>query len=337
MKKVVEILNIKNLEKDWNKLVDPRNGKMYLTYKFHYIIYKCFRVRNKIQKFYKKMNLVYFCLINDSEILAIFPLIIDNNSNSIYFAGDYAESGYNDIIGGDTLNKEDISMFLEYLKYSYPGYKLWLREILESSILYDLLNINPYKECFSLECNEGFDSWFKSLSRHTRSSISTAYNRCYKNNLKIEFHCSDNLKLSTNWKLYWMYTKHLAEIMNCPSPSNIQRCISFFKSIFAVLLSPMFVGINYIDREKIAYLTINNKIAAFSIIYEEEGGIIFPKCSFDSKYKFYSPGSINYAEIIKYYTNNNEKFIFDFSRGYHEYKIKYGCKPYSNYCFEYSL
>lgn len=320
---IIEEKNIRSIKEAWERLVPSENGKIYLTYPFHLEAWRCFRLYSIARG--NRMKLRYICL-KDETVRTILPVIINKKNRKISFAGEWAGAGYNDFIGGTQAEAEKI---IDYLKAAYPGYRLVLRDISARSHLNAAYPTEVQKQCYSIPITGGYEGWMASLKSKTRTNIRRVYRRIEKEDFEVQFHIATKMKRKDIKRICILYFAHLNELLG-KTESGIDRIKAFVRKYYKI--TPIFAGINSIERCKVAYTTHFGKIISFHIFYEEENGIIIPKCAYDSAYAKYEVGSYNLLEIIRTYSENPVNI--DLSRSLHEYKVWYGGQPYPNYCLE---
>lgn len=325
---------VKSLEFSWKKLIDSDNGPFYLSYEFHKLLYRNFRWKKFLKWSFKGKKLMYVCSVKNNDIVAIAPLVLDHHNKTISFVGNLGEAGYNDFIYDECISTEYLEDIIEYLKMQYTEYTFNLLDLRADSKLCQLYNAKLYRDCYKINVYKGYEEWLHSLSKNMRQTIRTAYNRLQNDNTDVSFIFTDKVSFGLMIKVYYIYEKrllenktHAAGKAHAGLKDEIRLFAEFVPKYMGV---PFFRGFNEIKRARIGYLTINKKVASFIIGYVDGDGIICPRCGFDSKYARYSPGLINMIEVIKSQSQNTGKFVFDLSRGYHEYKPRMGGVEYDN-------
>lgn len=332
--RIIEKKKITDLKTDWENLMPSRDGLIYLTYPFHLMVYESFRLYRltRIARMKNDMKLRYICLKKD-HISAILPVVIQMNEKKIRFAGEWAGAGYNDFIGGEP---EDEVLIIRYLKQTYPEYELNLNDIHRFSRINDTYQTEVLKQCYSIPICHGYENWLASLSANTRSNVHKMYSRLQREGIRFDFDVKDRLSRKDIRTAYALYRKHLNEIYRREGKQIAESAVRSFADRYLpmYIFTPIFRGINKIDRCKVAYTKSENKIVSFMILYEECDGMIMPKCAYDTAYSRYKPGIYTMAETIRALAVPGKEFDFDLSRSYHEYKVQYGGQPYPNYCLK---
>lgn len=184
-----EFRSIKRLKIAWEHIIDPDEGKIYLTWAYNHSCCCLFRLQQMLihlkNKNAEKQHIVFFVAKNSvKQIIFIFPAIINSSKKTICWLGaQYSSgSGYNDYVCMAEYHTVDIwKLFLNYLKQNYSGYMISLHDIEESCIIEGK---KKERACVKIvlkpqmkEHNSVFEDWYSSLSKSVRQNIRTAYNR----------------------------------------------------------------------------------------------------------------------------------------------------------------
>ena len=341
-----EIRNIARLKKAWERIVDPEEGKIYLTWSYHRSCCFLFRLQQilihmKNRNSDKQCVRFFIAKSIKKEIVFVFPAVINHTKKTIYWLGaQYSSgSGYNNCICKEEKNNTSAlwRLFLQYMRENYTGYKFSLHDIEEKSIIEGKIKERP---CVRITLNDttgeskdAFDEWYHSLSKSVRQNIRTAYNRINTDGKQYSFFESAKLPFKEKIVYYSLYHKRAAQI-NEEEYLNSHNLVSMLRLYIEMFFNICFFLINRAKRASIAVLKIDDNVAALMVLLKEHNGVIVPKLAINTDFSRYSPG---YVLIAEFFRKTSSPFVFDLSRGAEPYKTALGGSVYYNYGFEIQL
>lgn len=320
--------------KAWDSLVSPENGKIYLTSDFHRIFQKKFFF---FRILHPHTRLRYICGENKNGITVIFPLIVSDRQKTLSLVGSNFNVGYTDVICGEDTPDSDILETFGYIRETYKGYRFNAADVSGDGRLSRLLPSSFMRSCYRLTVGNGYADWHRSLSHSERSSFNTAYNRLTTDGKKLDFSIAEKLSFREARECYDLFFKRMIEIDAFPSYAARSGLQKTAERIYRLLISPFFLTTGMLKRTRIFRLRIDGKLASFYIGYTEGNGIILPRCGIESDFARYSPGKLLFSEVVKANCTDGHPFIIDLSRGYWEYKVRYGATEYQNNRIEITL
>lgn len=277
---------------------------------------------------------ILLCSVDCVQIIC--PLAIDNRKKEIYLLGDFSAVGYCDLIYSAEITNEQIDAVFNSLKNRYRGYTWKFNKVNESSALCRYLLCNGEKlsqsecVCISLGCD--YDAYYKSLSKHARQNIRTAYNRLNRDEKTYTFHVVQGAEQLTKQqkddiiRLYCtrMRSKFGKEVLPYPIMYPVQRyCNPIVRNLYSL------------DNKFHAMLYINGELAAFlSGLRNGDGSrIVVPRLAMNDTFDFYEPGIVLLRETADYLCREYPNTELDLSRGNEKYKFAMGGKTHLNYSF----
>ena len=272
--------------------------------------------------------------LKNAEIIC--PLAVDKRKKEVFLLGDFSSVGYCDLIYGPNMTDEQFDAVIDALKARYLGYTFRFNKVNENSMFYAYLcrRAEPLfpTECACVFLGDDDEVYYKSLSKHSRQNIRTAYNRLNRDSKKWELYIvSGNKRLTNKQKnaISSVYARRMKvkqgkEALPYPLLFAVQR---FFNPISRALnrLSNQFHALLYIDGELAACL---------SGFYNCDGSrIVIPHLAMNNDFDFYDPGIVLLRETAKYLCTEHPNTALDLSRGNEKYKYTMGGKPHFNYSF----
>lgn len=274
------------------------------------------------------------CTLDGAQMIC--PLSIDSRKKEVYLLGDFSAVGYCDLIYGPDVTDAQFDAVIGALKARYPGHTLKFNKVNESSALCRYLlrrsKSLSQSECVSIRLGDDYDAYYKSLSKHSRQNIRTAYNRMNRDGKTFEFQIVRGPDRLTNQqkndiiRIYCtrMRDKFGGEVLPYPIMYAAQR-----------YFNPIVRSLNTLDDQFHALLYIDGELAAFlSGLRSSDGSrIVVPRLSMNGKFDFYDPGIVLLRETAEYLCREHPGTELDLSRGSEKYKYTMGGKPHFNHSF----
>lgn len=272
--------------------------------------------------------------LDDTEVLC--PLAVDSRRKEIFLLGDFSAVGYCDLIYAPGMTDEQFGTALNGIKSRYPDHVLKLNKVNERSALCGYLLRHgasvAESECVCVSLGDDYDTYYKSLSKHSRQNIRTAYNRMNRDGKTYTFKIiqgTDRLSSVQKNEICRVYCRRMhdkfgKEVLPYPIMYTAQR-----------YFNPIVRSLNTLDAQFHALLYIDGKLAAFlSGLRNSDGStIVVPRLSMNGEFDFYDPGIVLLRETAEYLCREHPNTELDLSRGNEKYKYTVGGKPHFNHSF----
>ena len=319
--------------KDW-----PKKGPQeYGTLKACDIFFRYLRLKNRV---------TVYGIYDDTKLVAIMPIRMMTDG-SAQIAGSFERLDYVDFIYRPKARvPEIVEFFMDYLKKEIGVKKFYTRFVDEKSPTYKALSkMKGFKleetwENVNIDITEpNWDEFFAKLSKHAKQNLRTAYNRAERDGKKIELVC---------------YSGSTRKIKDKRAKKDINDCLDLYikrqQSTYVeerarsyAFRTKMFHYVSVCaktnDRTFFAILKMDGKVAAFMQgfynPFDKEYEI--PRLAMNDEMKFYSPGMILVAEVIKKYIGDENVTHINLLRGNEPYKFAMGGEVYYTKNFEIKL
>ncbi len=293
----------------------------------------------------------YHVVFKDGKAKMIAPIHIKKHGfeykgigieSGIYMVGQWSFTDYLNFIY-DEFDDECAQAVIDSLKKKYPRLTMHFNFIKENNSFDRFLEKNyksdfRYKTtCIQVLPHESFDSFYQSMTKHTRQNIRTALNREIKENNELHIEVFNTVNRQQADEFYKIYIKR----------SQNKNSVNFSKDGIKASVYKLNNKI-YNDRlkrnlEKFNYLIysmVNNPASCLIGIFDGEKKIGFIYClrenrsllrnaivCFDESYGFFTPGMTAFYRFFKdyIYSDSSERAsIIDMTRGTENYKYKLG-------------
>lgn len=270
---------------------------------------------------------VYIVTENDRTIL-IAPFRLRNKKACVLGGEETFE--YVDFIYGindATAMKHAVDFLFETMRTEGINQICW-QHLCTESLSYQLMSMFPIKE-LSRECNvmiplefDTYENYIKSLSKHTRQNIRTAYNRLNKAGMQgsISF-----VKGSERKGLAQCYQK-------CNAIYDQRQKKQYgHTSIFQKIWRKKGAYITHTESSSVLFFavySIDGNVAAYmhGFVNEFRKTVEIPRLAIDEAYSFYSPGLLLICETVKHMIEEMGYSGLDLCRGTEKYKYDMGGK-----------
>lgn len=277
---------------------------------------------------------ILLCRMEDTQMIC--PLAIDSRKKEVFLLGDFSAVGYCDLIYSVGVTDAQFDAVIGALKARYPGHTLKFNKVNESSALcaYLLRRSESLSqgECVCVSLGDDYDTYYKTLSKHSRQNIRTAYNRMNRDGKAFEFQIvqgTDRLTKRQKDDIIRIYCTRMKdkfgdEVLPYPIMYTAQR-----------YSNPIVRSLNTLEDQFHALLYIDGELAAFlSGLRNGDGSrIVVPRLSMNGKFDFYDPGIVLLRETAEYLCRECPNTELDLSRGNEKYKYTMGGKPHFNHSF----
>ena len=243
--------------------------------------------------------------------------------------GEYTALVYSGILGFE----DGIKLVFAELKRSKIKniiWKFWEVDSYSFTTIKKLVNVVEINEVKNTRINIGnydsYDDYWKSLGKHAKQNVRTAYNRLKRENKKIEFKFYDSNTICEN-----NFCTKLDEFLDL---YLVRQSLKYKggKKLHQLYLSKF----NYItnslrnDHSIMMEIRINDELAAFmqGTLNSDWSEYEIPRLAINDKFAFFSPGMILVNEAIKYMMGNTDIKIFNLCRGDEKYKYDMGGENY---------
>ena len=188
---------------------------------------------------------------------------------------------------------------------------------------FDLISDEDLMENVSINIGNDYESYFSSLSKHTRQNVRTAYNRVKKEGTSLNYSVFINQKIPQKLlnELIELYCDRHEKHYGVKSSKFKRFYLKHFDFSTACLRQ---------YKNFCAVLKLNSEIVAFlsGLINEQNKSIIVPRLSICDEYSRYSPGVILINETAKRIAEAKDLQILDLSKGKEQYKVSMGGEIY---------
>lgn len=256
------------------------------------------------------------------------------NKDTVILLGSRAGYDYCDIIwSNENVFEDGIKLVFAELKRSKIKniiWKFWEVDNYSFTTIKKLVNVVEINEVKNTRINIGnydsYDDYWKSLGKHAKQNVRTAYNRLKRENKKIEFKFYDSNTICEN-----NFCTKLDEFLDL---YLVRQSLKYKggKKLHQLYLSKF----NYItnslrnDHSIMMEIRINDELAAFmqGTLNSDWSEYEIPRLAINDKFAFFSPGMILVNEAIKYMMGNTDIKIFNLCRGDEKYKYDMGGENY---------
>lgn len=318
-------------EESYNKLLEnPSNPFVYYN-----VLNSCCNPFSSIKFFIAKKiinTVTWFIVYYESDPVMVVPVRLFYKNKTAYVLGSLEGFDYVDIIYKQGLShSERIEAFTIVMKaLTDNDYKVLYWKYLdaksESNIIIsetcDYSAQYVKNVCVKLKDYDSYDNYLKTLSKHVRQNIRTAYNRTKKDSLLIDKNIYNSKQQLLSNKTIDLILSKYYEIYKDRHSSHYHNKRRFQK------------WINYawraLDENNafMADITFNGEISAFMFGFIDDESVYITRLAINEKYKFYSPGMILVNEIIKYLIDEKKNNL-NLLRGTEKYKLDFGGEIYN--------
>lgn len=178
-----------------------------------------------------------------------------------------------------------------------------------------------------IEINNNYEEYFKSLSKHVRQNVRTAYNRVARDGFEIKFNLYEDY--SFNPKKCKEVKTVFERYMNVYTHRQNRRYKNGIKKIAKGILIKYFkydYESAFYSFSMLADITINGEVAAMAKCHKDlnQRQIIIPMLAINEDLYTYSPGIILVNELAKYVSASNNINCISLGRGDEKYKYDMG-------------
>lgn len=233
-----------------------------------------------------------------------------------------------DLIYSADLDIEDMKICFMLLQQEINAPLRIIRVLEDSLLIKAIKELYPNDELernilVKLPPQKSLDEYIASLSKSTKQNIRTAYNRMNRDELKFELEVAypskENLKLFDEGMDN--YIDRQIEYGATVLAGKKWLTKLYFKHIL-----PESINLKKLNNSFTSVLRFNGEIAGtiMGYVYESEKSIIIPRLAINTKFNFYSPGSILIIETMRYMLENTDLNVIDLAAGNEVYKYKMG-------------
>ncbi len=312
-------------------------------------LYQSYEWNRNIENYYKTnlytfktFHLKYFVYFKDNVPLIIAPLAIPRKSNLyIQLLGQYSKSGALNFIYSKNVEYSDFEFLIKHIKNKYKNKEIRFYEIGDYTKFGDFLKNNEnaeiisQRQCIRSKLDLDIENYYDSLSKSTRQTIRTSYNRLATDNkcgrIEIIYGC-ESLESFKNSELNELYCKrnceknHTESITDIPNTEKSNKLLEVVKPLvhaFFPATDPFSTFATNNGFVLVKYF-IDGKLSAYFIaLLNDAGYCIVPTLFYDSSFKRYSPGLLMVYEFICDAIKTQKVKVFDLSRGAETYKLRY--------------
>ena len=325
------INDIKRNKKKW------LNFKMYGSYAIRTLIFMRFKT---ILGFFvphipiSHLKSVSYYVVFEQDKPILIAGFRKYNKDTVILLGSRAGYDYCDIIwSNENVFEDGIKLVFAELKRSKIKniiWKFWEVDSYSFTTIKKLVNVVEINEVKNTRINIGnydsYDDYWKSLGKHAKQNVRTAYNRLKRENKKIEFKFYDSNTICEN-----NFCTKLDEFLDL---YLVRQSLKYKggKKLHQLYLSKF----NYItnslrnDHSIMMEIRIDDELAAFmqGTLNSDWSEYEIPRLAINDKFAFFSPGMILVNEAIKYMMGNTDIKIFNLCRGDEKYKYDMGGENY---------
>ncbi len=294
------------------------------------ILFRYIRLKNRV--------VVYAIRNENDELMAIMP-VRPMADGSMGIAGSFERLDFADFIYNPKAKQKEVAEFF----YNYINKELGVKHFItrfveESSPTFKAAKkfkgFRDDKTWENVNINisyDSYDEYFATLSKHAKQNLRTAYNRAERDGKKIELICysGDTKTLKKDSKA----RKDIEDCMKLYTKRQLktyveERALTYtFRTRMFHYLS---VSAKTNKRGFFAILKMNGEVAAFMQGFYDpfDKEYEIPRLAMNDDMKFYSPGMILVAEVIKKYIGDKEVTHLNLLRGNEPYKFAMGGEVY---------
>lgn len=288
-------------------------------------------------------NIIQYC---SGEVCAVCPLLINKRKKEVVLRGNYTSAGQLGIIYTQDWSYEAFCHLIETIKSRYQNLTIKFDRLREDTRLRSYLtkycmdnHCGVHKSaCVSVQISDGYDAWYGNLSKSTRQTIRTSYNRIKKANIsmQVKFTRGGQTKESTTWKRVYLYSKRTLAKNSYSYNGILGRVVSIAEAVNKYA-DPMTKALNTMEDSFTAEVFFDAKLVAFLRGFVSQDKRMFiAHLTIDSEFGYYSPGGVLIHETIQYLSSKKDGLNveeLDFQEGDEPYKYRYGGTTYYNYTF----
>ncbi len=328
--RIKKYYNISSVKKEWQELYN-KNPQLTPFQDYDYVK-KLFQT--KLLSLRRGLCPVFYVFFkgknSNYEPIVIAPLLkpIFNQTQNSYTILGAQDCDITDFLYSKDLDLEDMIFCIRALQKDVDR-PIKIVRVLENSLLIKAIQkIYPNEEIqkeilVKIPPQRDIDEYIAGLSKSTRQNIRTTYNRMNRDEIKFELEVAYPNK--ENALLF-------AEAMD----NYIDRQIEYGFPILAGKKWLTKLYFKHIHSETLclkslrnsftSVLRFNGEIAGtiMGYVYDFEKSIIIPRLAINTKFNFYSPGSILIIETMRYLLNKTNLNVIDLAAGNEIYKYKMG-------------
>ena len=318
--KIKEYGNIRRLRKTWDRIYrdSERITNPFQSFTPNRIYYDVFHL--SIRRLLLQPRFIH---AQDSGSEVIFPIIVDRRRKRIT---EYAPLDYYDIL---CLGSTDLVTFvLGWIRGRYPGYEMVFSRINQSAILSAFVDKThaAAEKCVRIPLDkENYDGYYRSLAKHQRQNLRTAYNRLDKESISfsLEEIAADSLPRKLKKECEALYEERKATKY---TPGSV------IKRIYTKITKPVFRIMTEIESGSFLILRLNGRPAAVmaGAYTKEKDEFVVPVLFSNAEMLRYSPGILLINEAAKELIGKGIGSL-DLARGEEPYKYAMGGVAHRNY------
>lgn len=296
--------------------------------------------------------------VYDDELIMLLPLVykVVGQNIFIHLRGEFVGAGHLGPLYNEKLNEQHLKSALlelkEFFNNTNKGKKVFVKflrireDFKFNTLLSNVIDSNSLKikeqKCLYIPIDGTRDDWYQLLSKSSRQSIRTSYNRIEKDNvnLRIETYIKEQIPDNIYSDIIRLYSRRILEKSY---KKNISNNPIFNYLVFKLKKKNKFnrlLSLNNNTYTQVLY--IDDDIAAFCQGYiSNDNRIIIPHLSYNTNYSRYSPGTLLIDSCIRYITENRSDTFqinkFDLSCGAEKYKYSNGGIEYKNYHYFFEI
>lgn len=268
------------LKKKWLEIEKESHLMPYQTYLIQRIV-----ARRHIVNMIRKRYIPIYCEVKENgKTVMIAPLFQKRRKNGEkVFTSFIGLTGFNiyDFAYKQSTSAEDIKRYLEFMMGELDASQLLMDDIPENSKLYAAINLMREKgyqvslepkENVNIHIGTDYDAYFKSLSKHSRQNIRTAYNRLNTDGKSFRMEYIRGKKLDRNMlnrllRVYFDRRSSKYSVSESPIRAMYMKYLDF-STAYQQNWPDNIYSVIYIDGEIAAFMS--------GIICEDGKRAIFP-------------------------------------------------------------
>jgi len=295
------------------------------------ILFRYIRLKNRV--------VVYAIRNKNDELMAIMPVRPMTNG-SIQIAGSFERLDFADFLYNPKAEKEEVcKFFYEYCRDELKAKCFDTRFVEEASPTFiaakkfkGFTDIKTWENVNINIAYKDYDEYFATLSKHAKQNLRTAYNRAERDEKKIVLVCysGDTKTLKKNAKA----RKDIEACMKLYTKRQLKTYVEE-RALTYTFRTRMFHYLSVSAKTNkngfFAILKLNGEVAAFMQGFYDpfDKEYEIPRLAMNDEMKFYSPGMILVAEVIKKYIGDKGVTHLNLLRGNEPYKFAMGGEVYT--------
>ena len=329
------------LKKKWQMLEKKNEQTPYQKYDLQRIV----SVRLPLHCLRKKLIPAYCEVRKDGKTVLIAPLLEKKRAKQCReFLSYTGMTGFNiyDFIFDPQLEDEELKDCVLFLAGELGCSTLLLDDLPEGSPLLkafvpgqteDMSVECESKENVSIHLDNGYESYFHSLSKQTRQNIRTAYHRMENDGLSYEVEYIFGKKLQRKDLL------RILEIYDSRRENRYSVRYSFIRRFYERYLDYSTAYQQKWPDNVYVLLRLNGEIRAFmsGIVFQDGHRALFLRIAMCKEDARYSPGYVMINEMAKEFSKNTAITDLDLSKGTEHYKLLLGGTIYPSYLIKVSM